>query len=162
MNKTPLAFRNLGLALVVVRQLSGQTQDALAGQAGFSKSQLSKYEKGKNLPKLESLERVLEVLGLTPWAFFKVMDMLDAMSNGMDGEGLEVVKGLIPEGIFRAMVTSEKEELICGVIKDSTGTLEAQVIARAKGSHAKQTARKIPRNCQPNERQNPVTRLEQD
>lgn len=134
MNKTPLAFRNLGLALLVVRQLSGRTQVELARQAGFSKSQLSKYEKGKDLPKLDSLGRILEVLSLSPRAFFKVLDILDGMLDGTEGEEVSVVKSLVREGVFQAMVTAGDRRLVCGVVKDSTGMFKAQIIVRTNGS----------------------------
>jgi transcriptional regulator with XRE-family HTH domain len=41
------------------------------------KSQLSKYEQGKELPKLESLERVLAVLNLGSLDFFYALHLLD-------------------------------------------------------------------------------------
>jgi transcriptional regulator with XRE-family HTH domain len=42
----------------------------------MGKGQMSKYESGKELPKLESLERLLRALGTSPLAFFYLMHVL--------------------------------------------------------------------------------------
>jgi len=70
-------FRNLGLALKVLRELKGVSQVGLARQAGIGKSQLSKYENGKGVPTLDSLERVLAALGAQPLALFYLVDFLE-------------------------------------------------------------------------------------
>ena len=59
-------FADLGSALRLLREAAGLTQAELAQKAGMGKSQLSKYENGKELPKLETLERLLEVLDTEP------------------------------------------------------------------------------------------------
>jgi transcriptional regulator with XRE-family HTH domain len=69
-------FGQLGLTLQILRGLRGKSQAVLAQEAGIGKSQLSKYETGRELPKLESLARVLAALDVTPLAFFYVMDQL--------------------------------------------------------------------------------------
>ena len=55
-------FEHIGLALKVLRELKGVSQAGLARKAGIGKSQLSKYENGKDLPKFDSLEKVLAAL----------------------------------------------------------------------------------------------------
>ena len=52
-------FERLGLCLRTFRELSGKSQASVAREAGIGKSQLSKYENGKELPKLDSLGKVL-------------------------------------------------------------------------------------------------------
>ena len=52
-------FRNLGRALVILRELRHTSQRALARSTHGSTSHLSKYETGKALPKLETIERFL-------------------------------------------------------------------------------------------------------
>jgi transcriptional regulator with XRE-family HTH domain len=74
---TPSIFAKLGEALALVRKKRGLSQSALAKLAGMGKSQLSKYESGKELPKLESLERVLETLRVNYLEFFQVVRALD-------------------------------------------------------------------------------------
>ena len=70
-------FANLGPALRLARERRGTSQAEVARQAGIGKSQLSKYEQGKELPKLESLERVLAVLNLGSLDFFYALHLLD-------------------------------------------------------------------------------------
>ncbi len=73
----PRMFANLGRTLRLLRELRDESQGEVARQAGIGKSQLSKYENGKELPKLESLAKVLKVLRLGPYEFFYTMYMLD-------------------------------------------------------------------------------------
>jgi transcriptional regulator with XRE-family HTH domain len=70
-------FQNLGPALVRLRERAGKSQAAVARAAAIGKSQLSKYEKSKELPKLESLERVLVALGVGYFEFFRALDIVD-------------------------------------------------------------------------------------
>jgi transcriptional regulator with XRE-family HTH domain len=69
-------FGQLGLALTITRERAGLTARALAAKAGVGKSQLSKYERGREHPKLETLARLLEVLDVEPLAFFYLMQLL--------------------------------------------------------------------------------------
>ena len=70
-------FTNLGRTLRLLRELREKSQGEVAREAGIGKSQLSKYENGKELPKLESLAKVLKVLQLGPFEFFYTMHVLD-------------------------------------------------------------------------------------
>ena len=70
-------FDNLGLALGLLRELRGKSQARLSKDAGIGKSQLSKYENGKELPKLDSLEKVLNALKVGYYEFFYTMHVVD-------------------------------------------------------------------------------------
>lgn len=70
-------FVNLGRALRRARELRGTSQAEVARQAGVGKSQLSKYEQGKELPKLESLDRVLIALDFGSLDFFYALYLID-------------------------------------------------------------------------------------
>ena len=70
-------FANLGPALARLRDLRGQSQAAVARAAGIGKSQLSKYENGKELPKMDSLERVLAALDMGSLEFFYTLHLMD-------------------------------------------------------------------------------------
>lgn len=69
-------FEHLGLCLRTFRELSGKSQAGVAREAGIGKSQLSKYENSKELPKLETLGKVLAVLDISPLTFFYGVDVL--------------------------------------------------------------------------------------
>jgi len=79
-------FDNLGRALYLLRDLRGLNQVTVARQAGLGKSQLSKYEAGKELPKLDSLAKVLSVLGIGPAQFFFAMNYMDRCTATLGGE----------------------------------------------------------------------------
>jgi transcriptional regulator with XRE-family HTH domain len=63
-------FSRIGSAIRSSREEQGLSLARLAAMSGTGKSQLSKYENGKELPKLESLARILDALDLTPLALF--------------------------------------------------------------------------------------------
>ncbi len=77
-------FANLGLTLILLRELLGKSQAQVARAARVGKSQLSKYENGKELPKLESLERVLSALGIGPLELFSTLEMVDRRAAGLE------------------------------------------------------------------------------
>ena len=55
----------LGPALRMLRRRSGLQQRQLADRAGFTRPQLSGYERGHHFPSLPSLWRHLDALGAT-------------------------------------------------------------------------------------------------
>lgn len=66
-------FQQLAPALALHRKRRGLSAAALAREAAIGKSQLSKYETGKELPKLETLIKILDGLELEPiWFFYTV------------------------------------------------------------------------------------------
>jgi transcriptional regulator with XRE-family HTH domain len=80
-------FENLGNALALLRELRRVSQAEVARRAGIGKSQLSKYENGKEQPKLDSLEKVLNVLRVGPVGLFTVVAVLDGWTAETGGEG---------------------------------------------------------------------------
>ncbi len=70
-------FRNIGRAIALLRELRDLSQAAVANRAGIGKSQLSKYESGKELPKFDSLEKVLAALDVSPHQFFYLFYLID-------------------------------------------------------------------------------------
>jgi transcriptional regulator with XRE-family HTH domain len=85
-------FVNLGRTLSLLRELRGKSQANVAKEAGIGKSQLSKYENGKELPKLDSLEKVLKVLEVGHFEFFYTLYLVDRRAAGLgksNGSGRE-------------------------------------------------------------------------
>lgn len=80
----PRMFGNLGRTLALLREMRGHSQLTLSREARIGKSQLSKYENGRELPKLETLERVLAVLDVQPLSFFYTVAMLDGLAGRLD------------------------------------------------------------------------------
>ena len=77
-------FIELGRTLVFLREMKGFRQSALARAAGIGKSQLSKYEGGKELPKLETLERILASLEIEPIRFFESVAWVNELARAIE------------------------------------------------------------------------------
>jgi transcriptional regulator with XRE-family HTH domain len=84
-------FGSLGLALRVFREQAGLTQAEVARRAAVGKSRLSLYERGKQLPSLDSLARVLAALGTTPLVFQYVCSVLDRATPSAGGLRAELL-----------------------------------------------------------------------
>lgn len=82
-------FGNLGRTLALLREMRGYSQLALSREARIGKSQLSKYENGREMPKLETLERILRVLDVQPISFFYTVAMLDSLVDRLDAPHLQ-------------------------------------------------------------------------
>lgn len=86
-------FTNLGRTLGLLRELRGKSQARVAREAGIGKSQLSKYENGKELPKLDSLEKVLIALRVSYFEFFYTLHLVDRRASELapmeEGDGNE-------------------------------------------------------------------------
>jgi transcriptional regulator with XRE-family HTH domain len=99
-------FRQLGLALQIVRHRSGLSIEQFRKRAGVGKSQMSKYENGKEFPKLETLTRILGALGVEPIWFFYLMHQL---SREQPLESLRVDLLLLRGGLDVAMSSNARE-----------------------------------------------------
>ncbi|HEY7214371.1 MAG TPA: helix-turn-helix transcriptional regulator [Thermoanaerobaculia bacterium] len=76
-------FDNVGRTLSLLRELRGKSQARVSREAGIGKSQLSKYENGKELPKLDSLEKVLNALRVGYFEFFYALHLVDGRAADM-------------------------------------------------------------------------------
>jgi transcriptional regulator with XRE-family HTH domain len=73
-----MSFQNIGKALAILRRKQGLSQAEFADSAGIGRAQLSRYEAGKELMKLHTLERMLSQLTVEPEDFFRFVRTLDA------------------------------------------------------------------------------------
>lgn len=67
------AFEFVGEALVLMRRIKGLSQSEVARRAKMRSSQLSRYEKGETLPKLNQLDRLLQAHGATLLDFATIL-----------------------------------------------------------------------------------------
>jgi len=68
----PLA--NIGELVRLLRTRVGWTQARLGDEAGLTKSQISNYERGREVPTIHSLNKILVALGVTdPFALAAVL-----------------------------------------------------------------------------------------
>jgi transcriptional regulator with XRE-family HTH domain len=86
-------FRHFGLCLRTFRVLSGHTGGEIARRANITASQFSKFELGRELPRLSTFERILMSLELSPLTFFNGLAALErgfVRREGQDGVEPEV------------------------------------------------------------------------
>jgi len=60
-----------GLALVVLRRARGLSCHAVAAAAEVTRSNLSRYETGRGMPRYGTLRRLLKALEVSPDSFFR-------------------------------------------------------------------------------------------
>lgn len=78
----PGAFRHLPGALRLLRDRQGITQRRLAERAGCTLKQISAYETARQRPRIETLERILEVLDADAADLARAMEGLAAVERG--------------------------------------------------------------------------------
>lgn len=77
-------FENVGKALTLIREIRGMSQTEVARQAGTGKSQISKYENGKELPRLHTLRNVLTALNIGAFEFWYTVHLIDMQVEKLD------------------------------------------------------------------------------
>lgn len=70
---------SLGLKLKLVREEHGMTQAGLAGEAGVSPGLIAQIEQGKVQPSFKSIEKISDVLGVSPCFFVLDNENIEAM-----------------------------------------------------------------------------------
>lgn len=125
-------FRHLGLALEILRSIAHRSQAELARSARCGKAQISKYERGRELPKLETLARILEALNVSPLTLFFLVAVLDGLEEAPDPRAL-------PESLIRAVLPAfgqEEEDamgkLLAGLFRSYLSAQERRLVAEAR------------------------------
>ncbi len=122
-------FQNLGRTIAHLRGLKHLSQATLARRAGIGKSQLSKYEGGKELPKLDSLEKVLGALEVSPHQFFHLFYLVDSSStiiaNGSEGWS---VNSLLRPALLTEKTDKALSQLLSDLVALSRCVFEEQAL----------------------------------
>ena len=74
-----MAETELGLALTLLRIVREWNQDELANASGVRSSSISDYERGKMVPGLKILQRLLGAMGYPLWAIEHSQNFVDAV-----------------------------------------------------------------------------------
>ncbi len=111
-------FRNTGLGLRILREWRGWSIRALAAEAGIGKSQLSKYENGRELPKLDSLQKILRALSVGSVDFFSLTTLLDRKLESLSTpERTDDLLTLRSFGLFTPEITAAFEKVMSAVLE---------------------------------------------
>ena len=125
-------FERLGLCLRTFRELSGRSQASLAREAGIGKSQLSKYENGKELPKLDSLGKVLSVLDISPLTFFYGISVLEKGFDPSLRVGAELLRSESIGPLFRERETAGLKSLFEQFLSVFETAVEGRILDRMR------------------------------
>ena len=128
-------FERLGLCLRTFRELTGKSQASVAREAGIGKSQLSKYETGKELPKLDSLGKVLSVLEISPLTFFYGISVLEKGFDPSFGVGAELLRSDSTGPLFRAQEAAGLRSLFEQFLSVFEAAVEGRVLDRMREEH---------------------------
>lgn len=79
---TPMAEREVGRALAILRVVRGWNQDDLARASGVRPSAISDYERCRKLPGLAVLQRLLEAMGFPLAAIDYTRLYIEALTAG--------------------------------------------------------------------------------
>lgn len=80
----PRLYRNVPRALALIRELRGHSQSEIARRAGIGKSRISKYEGGKDLPRLDTLANLLSALEVGIFEFWYTVYLIDLGEEQLD------------------------------------------------------------------------------
>jgi transcriptional regulator with XRE-family HTH domain len=95
----PRETADLSLTLAILRLSRGWSQDQVARAAGLTNSAISEYERGKKVPELRSLRKIVAALGYRLSAIERTEDFLaDLRAEGLleAREGAEGELALAP------------------------------------------------------------------
>ena len=97
--------KQLGLRIKQIRQQNGYSQEQLAEKLGIAPRTLCGIELGKNFFTADTLEKILEVLDITPQDLFKinhlqpqedlVNEIILSVKNIKDREKIEIIYKII-------------------------------------------------------------------
>lgn len=125
-------FGNLGRTLALLREMRGYSQLALSRKARIGKSQLSKYENGRELPKLETLEKVLAVLDVQPISFFYTVAMLDSLVDRLEQPAPELPAIPLPIALPLTLLQPNLDELFSVTVEQFLRLYRLQIEVQAR------------------------------
>lgn len=134
-------FGNMGKAIALLRGLRGKSQSRLAREAGIGKSQLSKYETGRELPKLETLERVLRALDVSLVGLAWTVDLLDRLAGELTGSP-GAARWLPGPTLLSGLLSGQTEQAFTRLLSDLT-SLYRQVVHESLARGAAATRRSL-------------------
>ncbi|EPE94595.1 helix-turn-helix domain-containing protein [Rhizobium grahamii] len=123
--KTPNAIDSyVGSRVRMRRQLLGLSQERLAEQIGITFQQVQKYEKGLNRIGASRLQRISEVLSVSPSFFFEQNDADSLNLQGTEfsavdpvAEFLQSKEGLALNRAFMKITDTQLREKIVALVK---------------------------------------------
>ena len=85
--RNPKEMHTVGLALMFLRRDAGLTLRALSAATGSTPASLSRYELGRQMPRLDTLRRIVAGLGLTMIDLYRAQQTVTQLPDGDDEDG---------------------------------------------------------------------------
>ena len=101
--------KEFGRVLRELRKRKGLSQQQVADQLGIAKPNISRYETGVQLPDLEKLEPLSEILGVAPSEFLTYVERGN-VSHGPDIQGTVPLLSWVQAGGWRQIVDNSHLE----------------------------------------------------
>ena len=76
--------KSLGIALMALRRSRGLNLCQLSQACGATRSSLSRYETGKQLPRHDSLRPIMKAIGLPTATLFEMQRLVEELTQGRD------------------------------------------------------------------------------
>jgi len=84
--RNPREMHTIGLALLMLRRDAGMTLAQLSEASGSTPSNLSRYEVGRQMPRLDTLHRIVAGLGLTMPDLYQAQQTVTHLPDGRAAE----------------------------------------------------------------------------
>ncbi|BFH71608.1 MAG: helix-turn-helix transcriptional regulator [Paenibacillus dendritiformis] len=115
-----MLLKLIGERLRYLRKRNNLTQEELAEKAGLNSSYIGSVERGDRNISIETLEKLIHGLNVTPAEMFQLHEIDVLSSNLEDAHLLEIVNSLLYNR------TLEEKKLIYRIIKDVLETLDSK------------------------------------
>jgi transcriptional regulator with XRE-family HTH domain len=116
-------WRSLGLALMVLRRARGLNLYQLSQASGATTTNLSRYERGKQLPRLDGLTRIMKAIGLPAATLYEMQRFIEELTQGRDRDEDAGGDGTLPPA--RRQLVSREDALR---LAQETGKAVAHVV----------------------------------
>ena len=90
---------DLGATVALLRALQGWTKKQLADASGVDRSQISRYELGKETPSPRTLERLATTVGLPPYLLPQIEAFIRSLREVMQGRPSSGASTAEPAGL---------------------------------------------------------------
>jgi transcriptional regulator with XRE-family HTH domain len=78
--------RSIGLALLVLRRAAGMTPDELSEASGVTRSNISRFETGKTMPRYDTMRRLVTAMHFPMGALHEAQRVVDGLMGRETGD----------------------------------------------------------------------------
>jgi transcriptional regulator with XRE-family HTH domain len=91
--------RSIGLALLVLRRASGMTPDEVSAASGVTRSNISRFETGKTMPRYDTMRRLVKAMRFPLSALHEAQRVVDGLMGRDTGEDDAGGDGTLPPDV---------------------------------------------------------------